>query len=191
MLQTTNGCPESLLLQISLPASPNSSLLLSSVPRHLCFPLHIRAQWCEFHICVWLFPVPCRLQRVLEQFIQAQRRSWDINVLIVILANIRQGFRKICDGVTAWLRDSTRKSPSVRDECSDVTPESARNATIRTLDPSECDIEMAISDSTVQDTSKHVVMSTKAACSAAANEDAPAALTLLDSRINVCSAVFA
>ena len=54
-----------------------------------------------------------------NEMIQAQRRSWDINVLIVILAHIRQGFRKTCDGVIAWIRNSTRKSPSVRDECSE------------------------------------------------------------------------
>ena len=51
--------------------------------------------------------------------IQAQRSSWDINVLIVILTHIRQGVRKTCDGVIAWIRDSTRKSPSVPDECSE------------------------------------------------------------------------
>ena len=58
-------------------------------------------------------------------------------VLIVITVHSRQGVGKTCCVFIGWLRYSTGKSPAVRHECSVVTHESTRNATIRTSEPFE------------------------------------------------------
>ena len=73
-------------------------------------------------------------------------------MLIVILAHIRQGSRKTSDGVIAWIRDSTRKSPSVCARSAEDTPKSTRNATIRTTELTECNMDMTRSDATMRTT---------------------------------------
>ena len=60
---------------------------------------------------------------------------------------------------------NTRRSPSVCAEFSDDTPDSVRNATMRTSEPSECNMKVALSDSTVLDRSKHIVRCLFVCCS--------------------------